>query len=100
MTAIDIISINGLNNPYLIEVCDVYGSNCTLLSQVFTTVPPAITLILPYPYNSAPAIGVKISTLDGCEKFMTIDCSSLASKQFQDLQSFEFMDYIIYDFQD
>jgi hypothetical protein len=100
MTAIDIISVTGLNNPYLIEVCDVYGTNCILLAQVFTTVPPPITIILPYPFNSAPAIGIKLSTIYGCEKFITIDCSSLASKQFQDLQSFDFMDYIIYDFQD
>ena len=84
MTAIEIISITGLNNPYFIEVCDVYGSNCILLSQVFTTVPPAVTLYLPPPFNSAPAVMIKITTLDGCVK----------------TQTFEFMDLIVFDFQD
>ena len=100
MTVIEILSITGLNNPYLIEVCDVYGSNCVLVAQIFTVVPPSITIYLPPPFNSAPAIMVKISTLEGCVKSEIIDCSALASKQFQDLQSFEFMDLIIYNFQD
>jgi hypothetical protein len=100
MTAIEILSITGLNNPYFIEVCDVYGSNCILLSQVFTTVPPAITLYLPPPFSSAPAVMIKITTLDGCVKTQIIDCNELNPKQFQDLITFEFMDLIVFDFQD
>jgi hypothetical protein len=100
MTAIEILSITGLNNPYFIEVCDVYGSNCILLSQVFTTVPPAVTLYLPPLFSSSPAVMIKVSTLDGCVKTQIIDCNLLGPKQFQDLMMFEFMDLIVYDFQD
>jgi hypothetical protein len=74
MTVIEISSITGLNNPYLIEVCDVYGSNCILLSQVFTTVPPTNIIYLPPQFNSSPSVMVKITTLDGCVKTKIIDC--------------------------
>ena len=74
MTAIEISSITGLNNPYFIEVCDVYGSNCVLLSQIFTTVPPSNTLYLPPQFNSSPSVMVKVTTLDGCVKTEIIDC--------------------------
>ena len=63
MTAIEILTITGLDNPYFIEVCDVYGSNCVLLSQVFTTVPPAITLYLPPLFSSSPAVMIKVFIL-------------------------------------
>ena len=74
MTAIEILSITGLNNPYLIEVCDVYGSNCVLISQIFNTVPPTNIIYLPPQFNSSPSVMVKITTLDGCVKTEIIDC--------------------------
>ena len=78
----------------------MYGSNCVLLSQVFTTVPPAITLYLPPLFSSAPAVMIKITTLDGCVKTQIIDCNGLNPKQFQDAITFEFMDLFVFDFQD
>ena len=77
MTAIDISSISGLTDPYLIQVCDVYGSNCVFLSQIFTTVPPTVTVYLPPQFDSAPSVMVKVTTLDGCEKTKILDCISL-----------------------
>ena len=77
MTTIEISSIIGLNNPYLIEVCDVYGSNCVLLSQIFTTVPPSNTVYLPPQFDSSPSVMVKVTTLDGCVKTEIIDCVTL-----------------------
>ena len=77
MRVIDISSISGLTDPYLIQVCDVYGSNCVFLSQIFTTVPPTVTIYLPPQFDSAPSVMVKVTTLDGCEKTEILDCISL-----------------------
>jgi hypothetical protein len=77
MRVIDISSISGLTDPYLIQVCDVYGSNCVFLSQIFTTVPPTVTVYLPPQFDSAPSVMVKVTTLDGCEKTEILDCISL-----------------------
>ena len=77
MTTIEITSIIGLSNPYLIEVCDVYGSNCVLLSQIFTTVPPSNTVYLPPQFDLAPSVMVKVTTLDGCVETEIIDCVTL-----------------------
>ena len=77
MRVIDISSISGLTDPYLIQVCDVYGSNCVFLSQIFTTVPPTVTVYLPPQFDSAPSVMVKVTTLDGCEKTKILDCISL-----------------------
>jgi hypothetical protein len=55
--------------------------------------------VLPPPFDMAPAVGIKIITSDGCEKFKVFDCATLISKQFQDYEFFNFMDGISYDFQ-
>lgn len=77
MRVIDISSISGLTDPYLIQVCDVYGSNCVFLSQIFTTVPPTVTVYLPSQFDSSSSVMVKVTTLDGCEKSEILDCISL-----------------------
>ena len=77
MRAIEIPLISGLTNPYFVQVCDVYGSNCALLSQIFTTVPPTTTIYLPPQFESSPSVMVKVSTLDGCVKSRIVDCISV-----------------------
>jgi hypothetical protein len=77
MTTIELSSISGLTDPYIIQVCDVYGSNCVLISQIFTTVPPSVTIYLPPQFDEAPSVMVKVTTLDGCEKTEIVDCISL-----------------------
>jgi hypothetical protein len=99
MKAIDIYNITGLNFPYTIYACDVYGNNCILIATITTSVPPSNVILLPFQFNSAPAIGIKVITSDGCEKFHIFNCSVPKPKQFQDYEDFEFMDAILYNFQ-
>ena len=74
MTSIILNSIIGLNYPYDIYVCDVYGNNCGYISQINTPVPSSVEIVLPPPFNMAPAVGIKIITSDGCERFRVIEC--------------------------
>ena len=74
MQTITLNSITGLNLPYTVYVCDVFGNNCTVLSTVVSTVPPTFTFVLPPPFDIIPAIGIKIITSDGCERFEIYNC--------------------------
>ena len=78
MTSIELTSITGsITTPYQIFACDVYGNNCILIATIGTTVPPSNTIILPSQFNTAPAVGIKIITFDGCERFEIFNCSVL-----------------------
>jgi hypothetical protein len=74
MQTITLNSISGLNLPYTVYVCDVLGNNCTVLSTIVSTVPPTFTFVLPPPFDVIPAIGIKIITSDGCERFEIYNC--------------------------
>ena len=74
MQTITLNSISGLNLPYTVYACDVLGNNCTVLSTVVSTVPPTFTFVLPPPFDIIPAIGIKIVTSDGCERFEIYNC--------------------------
>lgn len=77
MTTIDITNITGLSYPYDIYVCDIYGNNCILIATVFTSIPPSNTILLPPQFNTSPSVGIKIITLDGCERFKVVECGNL-----------------------
>ena len=101
MTSIILNSITGLNFPYTIYACDVYGSQCALIATIVTSVPPDNIIVLPSQFNNVAAVGIKVIYGDGCERFEVVYCNLLPPipKQFQDYQYFEFMDFNIYDFQ-
>jgi hypothetical protein len=100
MTQLEIVQITGVTLPYDIYICDVYGNQCVLVATINTPIPPGITLTLPPQFDMAPAIGFKIIDIY-CEKFVILYCNDLLSnnKQFQDSDSFFFMNYNIYQFQ-
>lgn len=99
MTQVNLSGIVGKNPPYTIYVCNVYGNYCSLLGIIGINVPPSLTFTLPLPYQFAPAVGIKIITSDGCERFEILDCSSLfIPKQFQDNVDFYFQDNVEYEF--
>jgi hypothetical protein len=78
MTSIELTLITGsITIPYLIYACDVYGNNCILIANILTTVPPTNTIFLPPQFNTAPAVGIKIITNDGCERFEIFNCNEL-----------------------
>lgn len=97
MRALILNTITGLNQPYTVYVCDVFGNQCALIAYIATSVPLINTIILPQQFNSAPAIGVKIITSDGCVKFKVLYCSE-DIKEFMDLEDFLFMDGVGYFF--
>jgi hypothetical protein len=96
MTQLHIHSITGVTLPYDIYICDVYGNQCILVATINVAVPPAMIITLPIEFNMAPAIGIKIIDPD-CEKFLILNCE--VGKQFQDGDTFLFMDYSVYEFQ-
>ena len=98
MRELQISGISGLNQPYMVYACNVYGMSCVLVSTINTAVPPTVSIILPPQFDTAPAVGIKIITSDGCERFEILYCSDNC-KQFQDLEDFEFQDGEIYCFQ-
>ena len=97
MNLLSFSNIWGLNPPYTVYVCDVFGNQCILLAYISTTVPITNLMVLPPQFNSAPAIGVKVITSDGCERFKVLYCSE-DIKTFMDLEDFFFMDGIGYFF--
>lgn len=101
MTAINIQSITGINFPYTIYACDVYGSQCILIATLVTSVPPEKIIILPSQFDSVAAVGIKVIDGNNCERFEVVYCNLLppVPKQFQDYEYFEFMDFEIFDFQ-
>jgi len=75
MKSITLTNITGLNNPYSIYTCDVYGNNCVLVSSILTSVPPSITIFLPPSFDTSPSVGILIVTSDGCDRFEIYDCT-------------------------
>ena len=76
MTTIDLTGISGCTNPYTIYVCDVFGNGCILIANIYTTVPVFNLISLPLPYNTAPAVGIKVVCANGCEKFEIFNCTT------------------------
>lgn len=100
MTQVFITNISGLTPTYDIYACNVYGDDCVLLDNLGTTVPPIVSYILPSSFDTAPAIGLKIITSDGCERFHILYCQIFDPfKLFQDGTQFYFMSGDIYEFQ-
>jgi hypothetical protein len=55
---------------------------------------------VPSQFNNAPAIGLKIIDVNGCEQFGIIYCGAAKGKIFQSGEVFLFMDGNIYIFED
>lgn len=101
MQTITVNSIVNVSPPYDIYACNVYGNMCILLTTITNPVPPQITINVPPPYVSAPALGIKIISYDeSCEHLNILYCESLSDlKLFQDTFQFYFQDGFIYEFQ-
>lgn len=97
MTSLQFSQIFGLTFPYTVYICDVFGTQCILVAYIDTNVPINNLFVLPPQFKIAPAIGVKVITSDGCEKFKVLYCSD-DNKDFMDLEDFLFMDGVPYFF--
>ena len=76
MTQVRIESVSGAV-PILVYVADVYGNNQSLIGTITNTgvIPPAARFYPPSLFNSAPAIMLKLVDINGCEKFVILDCT-------------------------
>jgi hypothetical protein len=97
MNTLEFSSIFGLDFPYTVYVCDVYGNQCVLVAYINTNVPLNNLFALPQQFQNAPALGVKVISANGCEKFKVLYCSE-DIKEFMDLEDFFFMDGVGYFF--
>ncbi len=100
MKTIAIYTIEGLSPPYTVYACDVYGNQCILVSVINVPPSPYVNLFLPSQFDNAPSLGIKLIGSNGCEVFKVYSCVvPMDGKQFQDFDNFEFMDNILYDFE-
>jgi hypothetical protein len=105
MTQVTLNSISGLNPPYTIYACNIYGLSCVIVDYITVPVPSTVTINLPSPqFDLAPVVGIRVVASDGCEKFEVVYCTPTPTptpepKEFQDYVFFEFMDGVQYDFQ-
>lgn len=74
MVTLDINTITGLTQPYDVHICNVFEQNCVFVATINTSVVSPITIPLPSEFSTAPVIGVKITTSDGCSRFKLIYC--------------------------
>ena len=98
MKQLIINTLSGLVPPYSGIVCDVYMNNCVSIGEI----PPIpATITLPSQFDSAPAIGFRIISDGGCDKFVILNCDDDENyrKRFQSGEEFYFMDSEIYFFQ-
>jgi hypothetical protein len=74
MSQIEITLTSGVTTPFNLFVCDVYGNQCVLVTTIYVPIPPSIFITLPIQFNTAPAIGIKLTDALGCEKFEIYNC--------------------------
>ena len=99
MTQIEIIGISGVTLPYELYACDIYGNQCVFIGSGDTVPPPSVFFTLPSQFDTAPAIGILMIDNNGCERFYVGYCQ-VGNKLFQDYYNFQFMDFVIYRFED
>lgn len=68
---ITINNISGSTFPFSGYCCDVYGNQCVYIG-VIPSIP--ITIFLPIQFNTAPAIGLKLIDINGCEIIEVFNC--------------------------
>ena len=99
MTQIQITNIINSSNPCNLYICDVYENNCVFITVINSSVPPTLTILLPSPFNTAPAILIKIEDANTCILKKIIYCGSIfTEKLFQNDTTFEFQDATVYNF--
>lgn len=76
MTSIDITTNVGITSyPIEVYVCNVYETFCTWVAQITTSSPPTITIVLPFAFDTAPAVTIKLVGSDGCVKKRQYICN-------------------------
>ena len=71
MPYITISAISGFTFPYSIYVCNSYERDCILISTINKA---PVSLRLPFQFNSAPVVGIKVMSSNNCSKFESVIC--------------------------
>jgi hypothetical protein len=103
MLLLEINGITGGELPINLYACNVYQSQCVLIGVITTPVPPSVSFVLPPQFNTAPAIGILLQDANNCERFEIGVCGDSGyAKIFQNIDDdyvFQFMDFIIYQYE-
>lgn len=68
-------NITGIDAPYNVFGCDIYGNNCILIATVNRDIPPPLTLPLSPIFNTYPGVLLKLSNCSGCVDSEFLDCT-------------------------
>jgi len=99
MTQIQITNIINSSNPCYLYICDVYENNCVFISVINSSVPPTLTILLPPPFDTAPAVLIKIQDSNTCLLKKILYCGSIfTEKLFQNDVTITFQDDTPYQF--
>jgi hypothetical protein len=67
-------NITGIDAPYNVFGCDIYGNNCILIATVDRDIPPPLTLPLSPIFNTYPGVLLKLSNCSGCVDSEYLSC--------------------------
>ena len=98
MNIIEIINISGVTLPYELYACNVYQNQCVFVGSGDTLSCP-VSYVVPSQFDTAPAVGILMTDSSECERFYVAVCQ-VGNKLFQDYYNFQFMDFVIYRFED
>lgn len=73
MAFIEISSITGVS-PYEVYVSDIFGNNETFVGSFSGTVPPSIYFDLPFLFDTAPIVLIKVIDANNCQTFHQASC--------------------------
>jgi hypothetical protein len=100
MTNLVFSGVSGMDLPYNVWGCDIYGNNCILIATIETSIPPTLTIPLPPLFDTYPGLLIKLTNCSNCDYTEYSVCDIFGTtKQFQDGDLFFFMDGIPYTFQ-
>ena len=69
MPFVTINTISGFTTPYSVYACDAYEKNCYLVGSVSTF---PYQLQLPFQFDSAPVVGIRVVSSNACESFSVV----------------------------
>lgn len=101
MTSLVLSGVTGMDLPYNVWGCDIFGNNCILIATISTPIPPTVILSLPPLFDTYPGLLIKLTNCSNCDysEYSVCDVFIGTQKQFQDGNLVYFMDGLPYIFQ-
>ena len=101
MTNLVFSGVSGMDIPYNVWGCDIFGNNCILIATIYNPIPPTLTIPLSPIFDTYPGLLIKLTNCSNCDysEYSVCDLVFGTIKQFQDGDLFYFMDGLPYIFQ-